>query len=373
MSSQSSDYLSSIQNMDENFKSYMIIAFIFIILIIFIGYMIYLSRLENKECNYMNNLYPSLDGNIRPINDNDADCKEKLYDYYIKTAYNACSGGSYKNDFVDICNLKAVLKQGVRGLDFEIYSMNNQPVVATSTSDDYHVKETFNSVNFGSVMDTISNYAFSGGTTPNSTDPLIIHLRIKSNNQEMYTNLANIFKSYDNLMLGPEYSFENSGKNIGSTPLLELRNKIILIVDKSNNSFLQNKEFLEYVNLTSNSVFMRGYKYYDIKNNQDTQELTEFNKRSMTIVFPDKGTSPSNPSGYLCRSYGCQMVAMRYQLVDNFLMENTLFFDRCSYAFCLKPYELRYHAVTIPDPTPQNPAYSYATRNSTTDYYSFNY
>ena len=189
----------------------------------------------------------------------------------------------------------------------------------------------------------------------------------------MYDNLANIFKSYDNLMLGPEYSFENLGKNVGSVPLLSLQNKVILIVDKSNNAFLQNQSFLEYINLTSNSVFMRSYNYYDIKNNQDTQELTEYNKRNITIVFPDKATNPSNPSGFLCRSYGCQMIAMRFQFVDNFLIENTLFFDTCGYAFCLKPANLRYEPVTIETPIPQNPSYSYETRNATTDYYSFNF
>lgn len=367
------NYLSTIKNIDENFQSYMIMVFIFIIMIIFVGYMIYLSKLQNREVSYMNNLYPSVNGNIKSISDKDPDCSGNLYDYYIKTAYNACSGGSFKNDFVDIGVLKAVLKQGVRCLDFEIYSIDNDPVVATSTTDDYYVKETFNSVAFSNVMDTISNYAFAGGSCPNPNDPLIIHLRIKSNNQEMYSKLANIFKSYDSIMLGKEYSFENSGKNLGSVPLLTFKNKIILIVDKINNAFLQNQDFLEYVNLTSNSIFMRGYKYYNVKNNQDTQELTEFNRRDMTIVFPDKGTSPSNPSGYLCRSYGCQMVAMRYQTVDNFLMENALFFDNCNYAFCLKPANLRYQPVTIPDPIPQNPAYSYATRNATTDYYNFNF
>ena len=373
MSSQTTNYLSAIKNIDEDFQSYMIISFILIILIIFIGYMIYLTKLESQECEYINSLYPSLNGNIKSISGNDPDCSGNLYDYYIKTAYNACSGGSYKNDFVDICNLKSIIKQGVRCLDFEIYSLNNRPIVSTSTSDSYYVKETFNSIDFGNVIDTINNYAFSGGTCPNPTDPLLIHLRIKSNNQEMYTNLANIFKLYDNVMLGPEFSFENSGKNVGTVPLLSLQNKIILIVDKSNNSFLQNQNFLEYVNLTSNSVFMRGYNYYDIKNNQDTQELTEYNKRNITIVFPDKGVNPSNPSGYLCRSYGCQMIAMRYQLVDNFLMENALFFDTCGYSFCLKPEDLRYQPVTIPIPTPQNPDYSYETRNSKTDFYSFNF
>jgi hypothetical protein len=373
MSSQPNDYLSAIYKMDERFKSYIIMGFIFIILLMIVGYMIYLNNLQSSECTYMNTLYSTVDGNLKSISSGDPDCSGNLDDYYIKTAYNACSGGSYKNDFVNICNLKAVIKQGVRCLDFEIYSINNKPVVSTSTTDDYYVKETFNYVDFSDVMSTIQNYAFSGGTCPNPTDPIIIHLRIKSNNQDMYTNMAKLFKSYDSVMLGKEYSYEYSGKNLGKLPLLTFQNKIILIVDRINNSYLENKEFLEYVNLTSNSIFCRAYNYYDVKNNPDINELTEYNKTAMTIVLPDNGVNPQNPSGILCRTSGCQMIAMRFQYVDNFLMENTLFFDRSSYAFALKPYELRYQVVTIPNPTPQNPSYSYATRNVTTDYYSFNF
>jgi hypothetical protein len=371
MPSIAEQYLSNITNSDEAFQSYMIIAIIFIILVIFIAYMIYLSRLESKECDYMNSLYPSVNGNIRPISENDPDCSGNLFDYYVKTAYNACSGGSYKNDFVNICNLKAVIKQGVRCLDFEVYSVDNQPVVATSTVDSYFIKETFNSVDFSSVMETIRSYAFSGGTAPNPTDPIIVHLRIKSNNQEMYSNLASILKSYDDILLGMDYSFENAGLNLGSTPLKTFRNKVIIVVDKINNSFLQNEAFLEYVNITSNSIFMRSYTNYDVVNNPDTQELTDYNKTGMTIVFPDVGIDPANPSAMLARTYGCNFVAMRYQLPDNFLMENDEFFDRCGYAFCLKPANLRYQPVTIPAPKKQNPAYSYATRTTSTDYYSF--
>jgi hypothetical protein len=367
------DYLSNIQNMDENFQMYIIFTIIFMVLAIFIWYMIYLGRLEASECNYMNTLYPSVDGNIRAIAAKDPDCSGNLYDYYIKTAYNACSGGSYKNDFVDVCNLKAVIKQGVRCLDFEVYSMDNQPVVSTSTSASYHVKETFNSVNFASVMDIIRNYAFSGGTCPNATDPLLIHLRFKSNNQAMYSKLADIFKTNGDLMLGMNYSYEIAGKNLGTVPLLDLKGKVILIVDRSNTAFLENQQLLEFVNLTSNSMFMRAYDYYGVKNNPDINELTEYNKRDMTIVLPDAGANPSNPSGIVCRASGCQMVAMRYQLVDSFLTENALFFDRASYAFALKPADLRYEPVTVAAPIPQNPAYSYATRNIATDYYNFDF
>ena len=367
------DYLSAIKNMDEDFQSFIIIAFIFIILIIFIGYMIYLSRLQNAECSHMNNLYPSVNGNIRSISSNDPDCSGNLSDYYIKTAYNACSGGSYKNGFVDICNLKAVIKQGVRCLDFEVYSLDDQPIVATSTTDSFHVKETFNSVNFASVIDTIRNYAFSGGTCPNPTDPIFIHIRFKSSNQKMYSNLANILKSNSDIMLGPSYSFESLGKNLGDVPILSMKNKVGLIVSRLNTAFLENAEFLEFVNLTSNSIFMREYSFYNIKNNPDINELIGFNKRGMTIVTPDNGSNPSNPVGMICRASGCQMVAMRYQKVDNYLMENALFFDRAGYAFALKPIALRYLAVTVAAPTEQLAEYSYATRNASTDFYSFNF
>jgi hypothetical protein len=217
-------------------------------------------------------------------------------------------------------------------------------------------------------MEVINSYAFADGTCPNPTDPIIIHLRIKSSNQTMYTNLAKIFSNYDK-MLGYNYSFENTGRNLGFEPLVSFLGKIILIVDRSNNAFLQNEDFLEYVNMTSNSVFMRGYNYYDIKNNPDINELTEFNKMGMTIVFPNKGINPPNPSSMLSRIYGCQMVAMRYQYVDDYLLENDQFFDRGASAFVLKPQELRYVPLIIPDPVPQNPDYSYDPRTVENQYF----
>jgi hypothetical protein len=365
--------LSGISNMKDDFISNMILGFILFIVILMIVYIIYLTKLSSRECSYMNDMYGTLNGNIRSINANDPDCSGNLNEYYIKTAYNACSGGSYKNDVVNICNLKTALKQGVRGLDFEIYSIDNKAVVATSTADNYYIKETYNSVDFSDVMNTIQNYAFSGSTAPNFTDPILIHLRFMSNNQSMYTNLATLLKSYDSILLGKEYSYETAGHNLGGEPLLNFMNKVILIFDRSNTAFLENKDLMEYVNMTSNSIFMRAYSYYDVKNNPDLDELTEYNKKNMTIVFPDSGSNPPNPNGVLAQDSGCQMIAMRYQVVDNYLLQNTAFFDNCTYAFCLKPQDLRYQPVIIPEATPQDPALSYATRNVTTDFYSFDF
>ena len=365
--------MNAILNLKEEFVTFMILTISLVIIGIMIIYFIYLKNLPSTECKFMDKLYGKIDGNLRSINVNDPDCSGNLYDYYIKTAYNACSGGNYKNDWVNICNVKNVLKQGVRCLDFELYSIGDLPVVSTSTVDSVYVKETFNYVKFSDVMTTINSHAFSGGDCPNPNDPLIIHLRCMSNNQKMYQNLAELFKSYDPIMLGSAYSYENHGQNLGALPLLNFQKKVILIIDKTNDSFLQNNDLLEYVNTVSNSFFMRGYQYNKLLDVHGYDEITEYNKRNMTIVYPDQTSDPANPSGILTREIGCQMVAMRYQHVDNFLENNNTFFDNAGYAFCLKPENLRYQLTLVDDPTPQNPEYSYATKTQSTDYYTINY
>lgn len=358
---------------NEQYISMYIFGLGIIIFIIFVSYLLYLYFLKSREISNINSMYPSLNSYIKPITSSDPDCNNKLFDYYIKTAFNSCSGGSYKNDFVSGDILKALIKQGIRCFDFEIYSLNGIPIVSTSTNDDYFIKETFNYVEFSEVMQILKNYAFASGTCPNSTDPLFIHLRIKSNHAPMYNKLTEIFKNYSDIMLGMKYSYETEGINLGTVSILELKNKIGLIIDKSNDAFMSYPDLLEFVNMTSNSMFMRKYFYYDVKNNPDMSELINYNKNGMSIVLPDKGSSPENPSGIICRANGCQLVAMRYQYADNFLIENTEFFDRCGYAFCLKPEELRYKPATVEPPTEQNPEYSYETKNVKTDYYNFNF
>lgn len=360
----------------ENVASLLLFVLILLTVICILVYYFYMRNLLSRECSAMDNLYSTLNTKIHSLNSNDPNCKYNLRDYYIKTAYNCCSAGAYKNDFVGTCALKDVLRQGVRGLDFEIYSVADKPVVSTSTSSSYYVKETYNYVPFSDVMTIINNYAFSQSTAPNPQDPIIFHLRFMSNNQKMYTALAALFKNYDSLFLGPKFSFENqqnsTKQNLGSVPLLSLQRKIIIIADNSNKGFSANPDFYEYVNLTSNSVFMRALRYYDVKNTPDITELQTYNKQNMTISLPNISAAPINPSAIICRETGCQMIAMCYQLNDVYLQENNQFFDQGGYAFVLKPKNLRYVEITIPDPIQPNPALSYETRNITSQYYSFN-
>jgi SAM-dependent methyltransferase len=139
-----------------------------------------------------------------------------------------------------------------------------------------------------------------------------------------------------------------------------------------NNDFLENAKFCEYINMTSDSIFMRALTYYNIQNTPDMEELINYNKNAMTISFPDTGANPGNPNPMVIREAGCQMIAMRYEYVDTYLEENTAFFDKAGYAFVLKPSRLRYTPVTNPTPTPQVKENSYQTRNYSSDYYNFN-
>ncbi len=347
-----------------------------IIIIALIVYFYYTGTIFSKglragECSYMDTMYGTINGKLGSIDVNNAEYQYALRDYYIKSAYNACSGGKYKNDYVDTCVLKNLIKQGVRGLDFEIYSIDNQPVVATSTNDNYCVKETFNSVKFGDVMNIIRDYAFASSTAPNPFDPIILHLRIKTSNQEMYTNLAKILENYNSILLDKQYSFEYYGKNLGTVKLSDLAGKVIIIVDRSNTSFLESQQFYEYVNMTSNSIFMRALHYYDIMYAPDMDELIDYNKLNMTIGMPDKGSNPDNPSSLTMRAYGCQLLAIRYQVIDTNLEENNSFFDGEGRAFVLKPEKLRYIPETIPAPPEQDPEVSFATRDVSSDFYNF--
>jgi len=366
--------LDMVKNLKEDFVTQILFSMIILFIILALWYYFHMRNLLSRECSAMDKSFSTLNGSIKSLNSSDPNCKYAFKDYYIKTAYNCCSPGTYKNDYVSTCALKDVLKQGARGLDFEIFSMDDQPVVATSTVDSNYIKETYNSVPFSEVMNIITNYAFAASTAPNPNDPIIIHLRFKSANQKMYQNFANLLKHYEQFFLGPKYSFEQNGTNFGNIPLLDLNKKktIVLIVDKSNNSFMDCHDFYEYVNMTSNSIFMRALRYYDVKNTPDLSELQEYNKQSMSISMPDVGTNPPNPGAIVCRETGCQMIAMMYQKNDANLQENNAFFDKSGYAFALKPEKLRYVPVVVQAPAPQNPALSFQTRSVKSDYYAFN-
>ncbi len=317
--------------------------------------------LNTNNCNNLKAIYSGFPL-ISSISASNPTYQYKLRDYYVKTAYNCCSSGNFKNDFVNLCALKNCIKQGARCLDFEIYSVNAVPVISVSSKNDYTVKEAYNSVLFSDAMTVISTYAFSGGTCPNPNDPLILHFRIMSNNAMIYEQMADIiYNTLENQVLGKHFSFENDGLNLGSYPLSRLMGKVVIMVDKSNPLYTSTA-LNEYVNIASNSVFVRKLRYTDVKYCPDANELIYYNKQNMTICLPDMSASNTNYSPALAMSYGCQFIGMSFQNFDPFMEYYTQMFDDNGSAFILRPEMYRFIPLFIVKPAPQDPNFSYADR-----------
>lgn len=354
---------------NNTYLKYGVLGICIIIIILALLWLITNLNKRKNNCKKLNNLYKDFP-RIKNVNVNNENYKYNLRDYYIKTAYNACSGGKFKNDFVDKCALISCIRQGNRCLDFEVYSVDNEPVVATSSVSDFRIKETYNDLPFSEVLETINEYAYSGSTCPNPNDPLIIHLRIMSNNMVIYDKMyEQIQKIFNNKLLGPEYSYEYQGKNLGTVPLSTLIGKIIIAADKSNPVF-ESTKLNEFVNIASNSIFMKASRYtQDIKYAPDVNEEIEYNKKNITLCLPDLMENDVNPSPALAFKYGCQMVAMCNQNYDSNMQYYDDFFDNVGSAFVLKPKELRFIPTTIEVPKPPPEKYSYKERKVSTDYY----
>ena len=369
-----SKFTSLTKNLVENkTMTIKIVGGVIVILLVvgLIFYVINKIQLNKANCDALKKIYKT-SPKISSININDDSYKYLLRDYYIKSSYNSCCSGQFKNDYVNDCALKTCIAQGARVLDFEIYSINGEPMIATSSINDYHIKETYNQIAFKDAMETVKNYAFSGGSCPNPEDPLILHFRIQSNQQEIYEKMADaIYSTFENKLLPKEYSYEYQGHNLGAVPLKYLVDKVIIAVDRSNPLYEKTK-LNEYVNISSNSAFLSASREYDIKYAPDSQEVIEYNKKNMTFSMPDLSVYDKNVTPSLNFSYGVQWVGMCFQNFDSNMEFYSLYFDKVGHAFVLKPEHLRFVPNTIAKPKEQNPEYSYTSRKVESDFYSFN-
>ena len=214
-----------------------------------------------------------IERNITSINPSDSQSKFKLRDYYIKAAHNAFNPDKFKNSNVSMDAFLYVIARGCRFIDFEVFSVENQPVIASSSVNSFNYKETYNHIPVSDAFEVLGNYVFSGSKCPNPGDPFIIHMRMMSQNITMYDNLAKIIsqsKSVARYLLGPKYGREYQSKDLGNDNLLDFKGKIILIVDGTNPVYRKTKLF-ELINMSSKSMFLSKYTYFGVKNVGDPQ------------------------------------------------------------------------------------------------------
>jgi hypothetical protein len=281
-------------------------------------------------------------GTILPIPTAPKEFNYSLASYYIMTASDCCLDPS--NTTVSIDALKNVITKGVRCLDFQLFSVNNIPVVSYSASkDNFYFVNVSNTIPFSDVMKTIATYAFQEATCSNFSDPLFIHLRIKSNNQAMFPALTNILSSYINYMLSSQYNYNSIDPiSIPGMSLPSLRNKIIIIIDNTYPSVLKYKPIIEYVNIVSNKSFCQTMEYTEYRNAPNINQIIDFNRSALTVVLPDvtQTINPYPSSVPLSKTNpgGVQMTGISFQYNN---AKDISFFTDAKRAFVLKPEELR--------------------------------
>jgi hypothetical protein len=357
-----------VANMDKA-KLFLILAIIILSLLI----ILYIKRQLTKNQNNNNKMVSGLsniDNKITNINYNDAAYQHKLRDYYIMSSYNSCSNGDFNNSYVSYEALKQVIKRGARLLDFEIYSVDNETVVACSYTDNYYQKGSYNSLPFGKVMEIVNNYAFSASTCPNFRDPLFINLRIKSNEPKVYETLSNtLVNTFKHHILPSKYNYQMNNQNIGAVPLKEFQNKVIFMCDKTNEVFTKSG-LDEIINLTPGGIFCRKYRNYDIEYTPNYKEVILNNKKNMALSLQDLSTSSENMNSTLHMKYGCQLICMNFQNLDSNMLYYLDMFNNTGSAFILKPEELRYIPVTIDLPKKQDKELSFANKEIKEDYFN---
>jgi hypothetical protein len=264
-----------------------------IIIIILFSYL--LIRLNNKRKQIINenqNHSLSLESFMSGIQLSDTFPQTlKLSDYCIKSSLNSAYNVTSRNIDCDPENgggiLKIILQRGVRFLDFEVFSVDEKPIVGYSSS--YDPTNTINEASNHPKKDNFIHlnniFKFILSNKPiNITDPLFIQLRIKTQKTELYSIIANYI--HDNF----DGALYQKGKITENTLLSDIKNKIIIVVDTihSNASYsnLDNEHpFKKLVNLET------GTSLTTIQTNtliQSSQKRININTDGVTITSNEK-------------------------------------------------------------------------------------
>ncbi len=313
---------------------------IILLLVILFSWIFDRLGLKEKACNKLDTYYPT------PTNEsyfnNDTYIKSSaramfgtdnsnstLINYHVKSAYNCCCGDGYKNNFVALCALEKCISNGCRFLDFEIYSYNNDPIVASSTANSNYIKETYNALLLSEVLTVITESAFDGNKTICANDPLILNFRVMSTNLSMLEKMGDLFEEYidrSDRSIDSNFSLLANYKDAAvlSIKMAELYRKIIIICDfnPEPNIIINPKlvKLQKYINLKGKSLYCNTFRYNDIVAKNGTQQFIEDTKRKFTIVLPNLDNSIKNFDSVSSFINGCQAICMKHQNLDSNLI-----------------------------------------------------
>jgi hypothetical protein len=266
-----------------------------------------------------------------------------LGDYYVLGSYNTCSNSrDYNNGEVSIDALKETIMNGVRVLDFELYTYEGELVVGVSQTSNHYGIGSVNRLPFKEVMDIVRDYALSPSVCNNYADPLFLNFRMKTKQSSSYVTFVSAMKQRFGQYFLPIHNGNNNGdKSLAPEKLNSLIGKVILMCDietyKTGNS-----DFKSYMNVVSGTQTAKFLDDNGVKNEIPKEELQNFNKSNLTITHPSNSDSRmTNFNALVHHKYGCQMVLLSFAHKDNNLTNYYGAFNKAGSAYILKPEKLR--------------------------------
>jgi hypothetical protein len=240
---------------------------------------------------------------------------------YIKTAYNCCCKGKFKNDYVDIqkgtsedfCALRNCAMNGVRALDFTVYSKNKKPVISASTKDEINYKELYNNVDFDLTMKQVYRFFLFERNSSLTKDPLFLIFRIQSDIPELYDSVATSLTQ--NFGVGSQYGNMIYMKKLNNmTTLNEIKNTRVVIMVQPYD--LEKLEKSSLNNVTAYKLNADGYTRPCI--NRFSDKLTNLDTTEINIIYPDlynKQSKNFDPTKYFIENI--TFIGMNFQTNDN--------------------------------------------------------
>lgn len=239
----------------------------------------------------------------------------RLCDFYLASSSYSVFPGSKIYDYVSDSILPLAIKSGVRLVELDIYSdENNKPVVGLKNQK-LGVDYAYNTVPFEACCVSIGNNAFNSVSSPVSTDPFVLSLVFHTNKTNVINAASEILKSSPcrQHLLDTSYGYQR--KNLAVEPICNLQSKLIVVSGGSIKGTLME----ELTNMSWSTSHLRRLTYLQASQPHDQDELIEYNRNHITMVVPDIGEDLVNMNPQILFTYGCQWVMMNYGSIDNMM------------------------------------------------------
>ena len=289
-----------------------------------------------------------------------------LSQYMIKASYLS----AYDGNQMTLDQLKSVLKRGCRFVDFEIFtSPDGDAFLGYSVDPTFHLVRGFGKtmddrITIQQVFSVLAANSF-GVLPPNPQDPMIIQLRVKSNDPYVYTTIA---RAIQKTLLPKLYMDGGKANPVGKdTYLSEIMGKFVVVLDRSTDmepSFVPSAcsdkkgdaihpgclNIQDFVNVYSGGSEWRKVDYSPPNNLNDTTKgglmspILDDTTQNKTILYanqapvelnlvqpaPNTALPAGNPDPVSIISYvaklGCQTMPMLFYVEDTgLLFYETLF------------------------------------------------